>query len=331
MVHLDRSANAIALGPDLFEEARRAFEAGRQLLGDSVNLTQLEALIRRGEAVQQTPPWPVIARMVGLITDVTPIGRSTFTARAAGRKLVVKQMTYDRDPDRCMELLIRLSQMPSPFCPRPLGAVVENGRSWYALFEWVNGERPAPADQDEVVWHSALTLLRRMWACEVVPQWRLESIWLDRLGEYLSDERAAAFVLRSLRRTIPEGGSTLAHGDFSHQNFIRDSGGIVLVDWEEIGSAAPGFDAGWMLARARLGVGMRSHQEVFGALIAAGFCESNLVWFERLGLLRLLFHARTLPMNACLRRRVLTAVRGAVSECVVVMKSRSTQWELSAQ
>ena len=27
MVHLDRSANAIALGPDLFEEARRAFEA----------------------------------------------------------------------------------------------------------------------------------------------------------------------------------------------------------------------------------------------------------------------------------------------------------------
>ena len=43
--------------------------------------------------------------------------------------------------------------------------------------------------------------------------------------------------------------------------------GIVLVDWEEVGSAAPGFDAGWLLAHARVGATGRSHQELLAALI----------------------------------------------------------------
>jgi len=50
MVWLDRSANAVALAPDLLEEARQSFDSARRLLGTSVDLRELETCIQRAEA-----------------------------------------------------------------------------------------------------------------------------------------------------------------------------------------------------------------------------------------------------------------------------------------
>jgi aminoglycoside phosphotransferase (APT) family kinase protein len=158
----------------------------------------------------------------------------------------------------------------------------------------------------------------------IVPEWSLESIWLDRLEKHLSDDSTASFMLASLRRTVPGGPRTLVHGDFSIQNFIRNSVGIMLVDWEEIGSAPSGFDAGWMLALARLGYGqLRSYRDMFEAVVDAGFPKSNVSWFEALGLLRLLFRARTLPIDDDHRQLVLAAVQQAVDECAAGMGWRN--------
>jgi aminoglycoside phosphotransferase (APT) family kinase protein len=149
----------------------------------------------------------------------------------------------------------------------------------------------------------------------MVPEWRLESLWLDRLERHFGGESAAAFVLGSLREDQPEGIETLAHGDFSNQNLVCSPAGIVLVDWEEVGSAAPGFDAGWLLAHARIGASGRSHDQCLAALLDVGFSQKNLDWFESLGLLRLLFRARTLQMDESHRRSVLDVVKREVIAC----------------
>ncbi|WP_437587683.1 glycosyltransferase [Sorangium sp. So ce1000] len=50
MVWLDRSACAVALAPDMLEEARQSFEAASLLLGASVDTTEIEAWLCQAEA-----------------------------------------------------------------------------------------------------------------------------------------------------------------------------------------------------------------------------------------------------------------------------------------
>jgi len=264
------------------------------------------------------PPWPAVAERVGVITRVTRAGlsRSTFLVHTTRGEVVVKRMTADHDPDQHLGLIAQLSQPPHRFCPRALGAVILDPTCWYALFEWLDGaHRPSGSGYADLLWRSALDLLGRMRDSAAVPERRIESIWLDRLDAHFLADADTSLLLSSLRGAVPDGPRTLAHGDFSVQNFVWSSGGVMLVDWEEVGSAPVGFDAGWMLALARMGHGpLRSHQEMLAAFVAAGFPPSNLSWFEALGLLRLLFRTQTLPMDDVLRRVVVIALRRAVSE-----------------
>ncbi len=259
--------------------------------------------------------WSAIIEKFGAVTSVTMAGRSqsTFILHTPGGKLVAKRMRYDRDPEHYFELLTSLAEMSSRFCPRLLDTVAAQN-CWYAFFEWISGDCLPflPSDAD-FIWRSTLLLLGRMRTCSFLPKWPLESIWLDRLAKQMSNDAAAAFILASLRCSVPDGPRLLTHGDFSLQNFIRSSDGVVLVDWEEVGSAPPGFDAGWMLALARLGYGPpQSHDEMVDAFVDAGLSKSNLSWFETLGLLRLLFRARTLPMTPDHRLLVLPLVQQTV-------------------
>ena len=334
MVWLDRSINALAAG--LLDDARMSFDAARLLLSDSTGVQGVEEVLRRAEAdgepkstmptrtraaaPRQTgeAPWLAIAARVGAILSVAPVGRShsTFVLDTETGRLVAKRMTYERDPDRSMDVLARVRQALPGLCPRPLGAVAAGPGCWYALFEWVNGDGPpfAPGQAD-TIWRSTPGLLVSMRDCAVAPEWSLESIWLDRLHDHLRDHPPAAVLLASLRSTLPQGPRYLAHGDFSLQNFIRSAGGVVLLDWEEVGSAPSGFDAGWMLALTRLGYGPpTSPREMLDAFVTAGFPESNVTWFETLGLLRLLYRAQTLPIEDGTRQLVLKVVEKAVYE-----------------
>jgi aminoglycoside phosphotransferase (APT) family kinase protein len=276
-------------------------------------MTMTAASLQAGEE-----PWRTITKRVGAIVSIAPAGRShsTFILETAGGRVVAKRMNFDRDPKRYMDSLTQAARALSGLCPRPLGAAICGQTCWYALLEWVNGEAPpfVPVQADSI-WQAAPGLLAKMRSCAAVPEWRLESIWLDRLERHVGDHRSAASILALLRSSVPGGPRSLAHGDFSLQNVIRTFHGVVLVDWEEFGSAPAGFDAGWMLALARMGYGPpRSHREMFEVFGAAGFPESNLTWFETLGLLRLLFRARTLPLESGTRQLVLSAVEGALHD-----------------
>lgn len=272
-----------------------------------------------GDLQLNEPPWPAIAEKTGVITRVTRMGpsRSTFLVHTTRGELVVKRMSADHDPERHLDLITQLSRPPHGFCPRMLGAVILDPTCWYALFEWLDGaHRPLGPEYAELLWRSALDLLGQLRAATVVPERCIESVWLDRLDAHSFADVSASSLLSSLRRAGPEGPRTLAHGDFSVQNFVWSPRGVVLVDWEEVGSAPVGFDAGWMLALARMGHSPpRSHREMLTAFLDAGFQRSNLSWFEALGLLRLLYRAETLPMDHGLRRVVVSALRRAVGEC----------------
>src|SRR5438874_2010202 len=60
---------------------------------------------------------------------------------------------------------------------------------------------------------------------------------------------------------------------------------------------------------------VRSYEEMLPVLVGAGFSRPNLGWFEALGLLRLLFRARSLASDDRPYHRVRVAVERAVYEC----------------
>lgn len=323
-VYFDLCSNTLAAGITFVPEARRALNSARQLLGGSVALTSLESSVHRLETIKEQLPWRAIEKAVSAIASVKPIGRNTFLLNAAKGKFVLKKIRSDRDPDRYLDLLRQLAKTLLGACPHPLNVLKTEQKTSYVLFEWINGQTPASIVLDDAAWRSAVDLLQALADCDVVPDWRLESMWLDQLERELADEPVASFILDTLRRELPQGQRTLAHGDFSPQNFVLSANGIVLIDWEEVGSALPGFDAGWMLAHARVGAGARSHAEILRVLTAAGFPESNLRWFEQLGLLRLLFRARSLPMQQKIRERVRAAVDREVRRSAERIGWRST-------
>jgi aminoglycoside phosphotransferase (APT) family kinase protein len=255
---------------------------------------------------------------LGPVRTFTPIGRSakTFFIEAEQGTLVAKRMEYVREPRAYTELFGRLSECADPPCPRFL-RTVELSDYWYAVFRHVEGEVPNPADPTwDVVWRDAFTLLQRMRDLkDIVPAWDLNAWWLHRLSQVDFSYPPAQNLLRRLLDAPVEGPGTLAHGDFSAQNLLCTARGLVLVDWEEVGAAPIGFDAGWVLALNRVGSGPRLLPlEAFDNLVARGFPGMNLRWFESLGLLRLLYRAMTLSMGEITRALVMQRVRAAISD-----------------
>jgi aminoglycoside phosphotransferase (APT) family kinase protein len=264
-------------------------------------------------------PWLEITEKLGSITEIRAVGwsQSTYILQTGKGRVVVKRMAYDREPNVYLELLTRLAEMRSRFCPRLLGTVCTDEDYWYALFEWMDGSTPPfPPSEIDFVWQAIIELLKRMRNYSLASEWFLDSMWLDRLGEALSDVPSASLILERLRCSIPNEHRSLAHGDFSVQNLLCHADGLVLLDWEEVGSAPAGFDAGWMLALARIGhAPLLSYTAMRSEFLDAGFPETNLHWFEMLGMLRLLFRARTLLIDPGVRERILVFVQREVIKC----------------
>jgi aminoglycoside phosphotransferase (APT) family kinase protein len=142
-------------------------------------------------------------------------------------------------------------------------------------------------------------------------------MWLERLSRFKFLHPPARRLLQYLLQTPLGGPRTLAHGDFSAQNLLCTADALILVDWEEVGCAPIGFDAGWLLALNCVGSGPRQPQgQLFQDLAARGFPEGNLHWFEGLGLLRLLYRAMTLPIDNVMRAFVVATVRARISDYV---------------
>lgn len=243
---------------------------------------------------------------------VTSLGRSgsTLLLRVRAGRIVVKRIDARRDPGRYRELIDRLSGARPPLSPRLLDVVADGADCWYALFEFVETRTDRPV----LELRDVLELLERLRACEAVPPWPLESWWLERLRPALAGERAAASILERLEDTVPSGPRVLAHGDFNVPNLIMARAGVALVDWEEVGAAPYGFDAGWLLALARAEAGVRwPYEALRRALVDARFPTANLEWFERLGVLRLLYRAQTDVVPEPVRPLVVAAIRRVVA------------------
>lgn len=236
-------------------------------------------------------PYCGAVRVVRAFPRLTPAGmvvQSCIVKGAAGQ-WVVKRMGYERDPGTVGSLLNHLRAAGMP-CPR-LVQGIPLADEWAALFTFEAGASVGLTDPVwPRVWEEALVRLEQLHKLPPLPpHWRLESLWQARL-KALPFEGAAAALWDHLQDSPPLGLPTLAHGDFAPQNFLWTEAGLMLIDWEEIGWAAPAFDAGWLLALNRVGAGPRLGQaSLFASLIARGFPAHNLRWFEGLGLLRMLY------------------------------------------
>ena len=125
--------------------------------------------------------------------------------------------------------------------------------------------------------------------------------WYDGPAELLRDR---------LRRSMPGAPRVVAHGDFNPQNIVRTREGLVLIDWEEAGRAPVEFDAGWMLAVARINDQATTRLRA----LFAGLHDRTLCWSFRAGLLRLLMRSRTRPMSGATRAAFATRLRELILE-----------------
>ncbi|MGH8929965.1 MAG: phosphotransferase [Egibacteraceae bacterium] len=258
-----------------------------------------------------------IRQTVGAIHRVTPVGRNgrTWIAETDARRVVVKRMSLDHDPHQCSVVfaeLVALSSSPFP----GFVAALEHGESWYGLFNYVEGRTPHPDDTDwDRVWCTVLnqlTLLRDR--AGIVPTWDVGQLWLKRFAELPTDTLISS-LLKDLTSFAPIGRFTVAHGDLGAQNLLVTASGLKFLDWEEIGGSFEGFDAGWLLALNRVRAGPQwPHERLLDELFDRGYAESNLRYFERIGLLRLLYRARTLPMGEHLRALITGIVMSAIKE-----------------
>jgi aminoglycoside phosphotransferase (APT) family kinase protein len=275
-----------------------------------------ELLVKSAEvrAVTEKMLRAQLPKALGEINSVTRVGRtlSTWIVTTNRTRLVVKRMGYERSPRFIVDLFARLISWRVPPCPELLGTI-EGAAHWYALFSYVEGATQILPGRK--TWNQAIGLLARLSEIEVAnPGLELGSFWLDRLARFSFEDFAANDLLAKLSHAIPVGPTVIAHGDFSAQNFCCAERGLVLLDWEEMGGATAGFDAGWVLAHRRLGIGPSwEHAELVSRLSECGLPRFNVEWYEALGLLRMFYRSLTLPIDPNLRTRVVLRVRNAIA------------------
>jgi aminoglycoside phosphotransferase (APT) family kinase protein len=233
-------------------------------------------------------------------------GRTWIVDTADGR-LVAKHMPRERSRQRYVELFAELDRQSAAVWPRLVGSI-DACDGWYAVFTYL-------VETTKAAWCEAFDVLRRLRTITLAESTEdVAERWQRRLGAFDFNDAAAQRLQAWLADPhVDEQPRTLAHGDFSAQNFCRTLERLALVDWEEAGSAPAGFDAGWLLAHNRIGSGPGWPEEALrGQLLALGFSRDNLVRFEALGLLRLLYRCLTLPLEPGRRELLARHVRGQV-------------------
>lgn len=296
-VWVERAACAAGCSPPLWHEAAASTRQARRLLdrddGGVVTPRSLLADIELG---------------YGPVSSVNALSRhgTTLLVQAGPHELVAQRMSSSQDPLAIVGMVRQLTRRTPPLCP-PLLAMLPDDKGAWLLTEYVRGtDRSAP-------WPTVLQLLSVLRQIPAPGLHRLEPIWLRRLA-VVSDDAQAATLLAELHATMPCTPPVLAHGDPHPGNVLAGAEGPLLVDWEEIGAAAAGFDAGWLLALARTGGLPWDRKEMWTDLVARGFAPEILRWSERLGVLRLLYRARAMTLTPEVRRLLLLHVRRSIVE-----------------
>ncbi len=256
-----------------------------------------------------------VATAIGPITRVTPLSGFGHTrlVHTDDRQLVVKRMSYRRAPRAAgaagdcpgdFERLFTVLASRGFPCP-PLLLTVATDDAWYAVHAHIEGTTPDPASPNwGSMWAQAFDVLGHLSDLSAADApWDLDATWIDVLSSSDLKDPGALELLEAMVESRPSGIRCVAHGDFAPQNFLIGSDRLWVVDWEQVGHAHPGFDAGWLLALNGIGAGPRMPPEVLRrTLLQRGFRDQNLQWYEGLGLLRLYFRAGTLALSAGTRR-----------------------------
>jgi hypothetical protein len=229
---------------------------------------------------------------------------STWIVETALGTFVVKDMARARPRPAEYEYIMGLATAHR--CGPALVASVAGTDSWYAVLEFVHGIQPRGGGPEwQQLWTGAASLLHRMRGitCEAVD---LQALWLARVKAFAYPEPQAREMLVRMS-SAPSGRRCLAHGDFSAQNLVLVDDHAVLIDWEQAGAALPGFDAGFAIAVARL-------SDPASAATVSQMTETldlgdTVEWFVRLGLLRLLLRAHTLPLPEEARTTAICRIR----------------------
>jgi aminoglycoside phosphotransferase (APT) family kinase protein len=225
----------------------------------------------------------------------------------------LRPVRHPRDVCRALEL----ARAHGIGCPTLLASAAAPS-GWLALFDHVEGHVPDPLSTAwPKAWSAAVSLLTQLSRIrEHVASWDLESEWLDNVAPAAAEDEAACDLLCRLRERAPDGVPCFAHGDFAPQNFVLGGpAGLTLIDWEDCGYSRPGFDAGWLLSLNRIGAGPRCEQTVLHRRLIdeTGVVDTNLKWFEGLGLLRMHARAYAWTDRPLERAFILEAVRLAIS------------------
>ena len=188
---------------------------------------------------------------------------------------------------------------------------------WFGVFRYVPGRNPAHLARGRAgVWDRIPGLLERIGESSVVPSFDVCDYWRRTLTEFRFPDGPGRELQRRLMSTKPaQSSDRLAHGDFIPQNFVWSRGRLVVVDWEQAGRAPWGFDAGWAIAVVRSGSLLtRDARAVVHSLRHCAPDEVTLRWFVRLGLLRMLWRAHTLPVTDVERVLMMVHLRELITD-----------------
>jgi aminoglycoside phosphotransferase (APT) family kinase protein len=256
----------------------------------------------------------VLGARFGRFAEPNPIGSSgkTWLLQCDSQTLVLKRFDAARPLDVYVQLFEQLHKMS---VGPQLRDVIQAQEEWYAAFEFVVGDLPPSTSAGwDRLWRQAVALLRRLGTLKSVPASDLSVLWMKLLRSFdFHDAPAELLKHRLLANPVP-GPFGLAHGDFSPQNFVSTSSGLMLIDWEEAGRAPIAFDAGWLLVLGELGLTpRRTPLQLMTDMQPLDLEPSALRWSFRIGLLRLLWRARTMELDYHSRTGTITRLRQLIS------------------
>lgn len=231
-------------------------------------------------------------------------GRSWVVA-VGGERLVVKRLGGERAIDDYVPLFNHVARLG--IGPRFVGAIPGTD-GWYAVFEFVPGRQPPAAHPDwDLVWRQVPAILALLRSPAALPAFDLLDHWRAVLAPYRFPDGAGRQLQELLFADEPDGQPVVAaHGDFSPQNFILAGADVMLIDWEEAGRAPIGFDPGWAIAVVEAGAAPGGDTSALLArLRRSAPDQAALRWFVRLGFLRMLWRAQTLPLTELVRAAIV--------------------------
>ena len=273
------------------------------MASDSNNIRHLDSAVR-----------DVLTSRFGRCPEPTLIGSSgkTWLVQCDLETLVLKRF----DTARPLEIYVQLFEQLHDMSVGPrLRDVIEGQEEWYAAFEFMVGTLPSSTGVGwDRLWPQAVTLLQRLRTYKDVPASDLSLLWMKLLRSFNFHDAPAELLKKRLLAGPVPGPFSLAHGDFSPQNFVPTSCGLMLIDWEEAGRAPTTFDAGWLLVLGELGLTpRRTPLQLMADLRPLDLEPDALRWSFRIGLLRLLWRARTMELDGRSRVATITRLRQLIS------------------